>query len=64
MVATRGGHLADLTDLELANVSRPRVVGVERGPTHVGVVPEDDQLGSGAVDFISMRATFSKRIPF
>ena len=53
-IATRGGHLADLPDLELADVSRPRMVGVERSTTHVGVVSEDNQLGSGAVDFISV----------
>ena len=54
MVATRGSHLADLPDLYLSDVRRPRVVGVERGPAHVGVVPEDDQLGGGAVGFISV----------
>ena len=52
MVATRGSHLADLPDLYLSDVCRPRVVGVRRGPAHVGVVPEDEQLGGGAVGFI------------
>ena len=42
VVATRGSHLTDLPDLYLSDVRRPRVVGMERGPAHVGVVPEDD----------------------
>ena len=54
VVATRGSHLTDLPDLYLSDVRRPRVVGMERGPAHVGVVPEDDQLGGGTVGFISV----------
>ena len=47
MVATRGRHLADLPDLYLSDVRRPRVVGV-------GVVLEGEQLGGGTVIFISV----------
>ena len=53
VVATRGSHLTDLSDFYLADVRRPRVVGVERSPTHVGVVSEDNQLGGGAVDLLT-----------
>ena len=42
VVATRGSHLTDLSDFYLADVRRPRVVGVEWGSTHVGVISEDD----------------------
>ena len=42
VVATRGSHLTDLSDFYLADVRRPRVVGMERGSAHVGVIPEDD----------------------
>ena len=42
VVATRGSHLTDLPDFYFADVRRPRVVGMERGSAHVGVVPEDD----------------------
>ena len=52
-IATHGGHLEDPTDLELANVSRPRMVGMERSPTHAGVILEDNQLGGGAVDLLA-----------
>ena len=42
VIATRGGHLTDLSDFYLADVRRPRVVGMEWGSTHVRVVSEDD----------------------
>ena len=35
-------HLTDLSDFYLSDMRRPRVVGMERSPAHVGVVPEDD----------------------
>ena len=42
VVATRDRHLTDLSDFYFADVRRPRVVGMERGSAHVGVIPEDD----------------------
>ena len=41
-VATRGSHLTDLSDFYLSDMRRPRVVGMEWGSTHVGVISEDD----------------------
>ena len=40
-------------DLELANVGRPRMVGVEWSPAHSGVISEDHQLSGGGAGLLT-----------
>ena len=62
-VATHGGHLEDPTNLELANVSRPRMVGVERSSAHPGVISEDNQLSGGGVGLLAAEVHVLKANP-